>query len=214
VAAITAGCAHGASQRNCVQLHLRDLLPAAAGSKRDRRCPVCGGNLSITEARQVEQHVVITCHGACQTAAGDEDAPRRRALIRQAFIDLGSEDQCLGGFGKLSRSQLGALGPAGIARCHHDRALEDDGLRWRLALKIPREWVPAIRDMAMQRIAETDSSDLPEDPWRLLPVAAQDEFYGLAARTGIDKRARSALYKKWMSEDGSRRSRSVRAPST
>jgi hypothetical protein len=214
VAAITAGCAHGASQRNCVDLHLRDLLRPAAGSKRDRACPVCGGNLSITAARQVEQHVVITCHGACQTAAKDEDAPRRRALIRQAFIDLGSEDQCLGGFGKLTRTQLGALGPGGIARCNHDRALEDDGLRYRLISKFPREWVPSIRFMAERRVSELDSSDLPADPWFLIPAGDKPQFYALGLRAGLDKRALSGLHKKWMSEDGSRRSRSMRFPST
>lgn len=208
------GCARKASQRTCVDLHLRDLLPIAAGSQQDRQCPVCGGNLHIDTARKIEQHVVITCHGQCQTAAKDDDAPRRCAIIRQALIDLGADEQCLGGFGKLSGKQLAQLGPGGLARCQHDRSLEDDGLRWRLALKIPREWVPAIREMAMQRIGELDAADLPSDPWFLIPTGDQPEFYSLIARTGIAKGGQSALWRKWMSEDGSRSRRSVRAPST
>jgi hypothetical protein len=214
VAAWKAGCAHGASRGNCAELHLRELLPLALGSKRDRQCPVCGGNLSINAARNADQHVVITCHGQCRTAAKDDDAPRRCALIREAFIALGAEGQCLGGFGKLSGKQLAALGPGGVARCQHDRALEDDGLRFRLHLKVPREWVRSIRDMAEQRITELPAAELPSDPYLLLPSGDKNEWYALASRAGIDKRDRAQLHRKWMLEDGLRSSRSLRAPST
>jgi hypothetical protein len=182
----TSLCHLGMKPDPCAYEHVAAVLPIGReGTKSVRLCPVHDdrkASLSINPGRVVR--VVWNCGAECDP--GD---------IRAALLGLGVDESCLGRYGLPRRT----LQP-GMQIIGHDPALVADAKRLHAIDKLPRTLNGKLYIMCVQAVIEGDG-DLPPDPFVLLPVNA-DDFVALAKRSGIERRYRYELYKRWLRSDG------------
>lgn len=177
-------CHLGISPDPCAYDHVAAILPKGTeGSRSVRLCPVHDdrkASLSINPGRV--HRVIWHCGAECSEAD-----------IREALLDLGVHESCLGRYGLPKR----AIQP-GMRIIAHDPALVADSKRLAAIAKLPRDLNGKLYVMCVQAIIEGDG-DLPADPLVLLGVNA-DDFYGLADRAGIDAKYKYKLFKGWLSD--------------
>lgn len=183
-------CREGLGQKACYQYH---VAVAALGSSTGRgsyRCPVPGHadhrkSFSLNPGDK-GKWMVWHCHAACTDAD-----------VRDTLLSLGIDEKCLGSFGidygerapRPGAPYRNSADPATFAatkRSHAMAKLIGCDLNNASLLK-----------MCLQAISDGDG-DLPGDPARLLPTD-HAEFIALARRTGIERRYRYELAKKWIS---------------
>lgn len=178
-------CHLGLMPDRCAYEHVAVRVPIGLqGTKSVRQCP-CHvdrkASLSINPGHT--QRVVWRCGAECSEAD-----------IRDALLDLGVHESCLGRYGLPKRLVVPGLRVQG-----YDPALVADAKRLAAILKLPRDLNGKLLVMCIQAISEGDG-DLPGDPFVLLPVNA-DDFYALADRAGIDSKYKYRLYKQWIRSD-------------
>lgn len=130
--------------------------------------------------------MVWHCHAACT----DSD-------VRAALVDLGIDEGCLGSFGidyaaRVPRPRepyRNSADPATFAAAKRSHAMTK-----LIGCDLGNA---SLLKMCLQAISDGDG-DLPGDPARLLPTDFA-EFIALAARTGIERRYRYELARKWIS---------------
>lgn len=174
-------CHLGLMPDPCAWVHVAIVLPIGLqGTKSNRLCPCHDdrkASLSVNPGRI--QRVIWHCGAECDP--GD---------IRTALAAKGVHESCLGRYGLPKR----AVQP-GMQISGHDPALVADSKRYHAILKLPASLDGKLYRMCVQAISEGDG-DLPGDPLRLLPVNS-DDFYGLAARTGLG-RYKYELFGRWL----------------
>lgn len=183
-------CRDGLGQKACYTNHVAIPALGPATGRGSFRCPVPDHadhrkSFSLNPGTK-GKWMVWHCHAICT----DADA-------RAALLELGIDAQCLGSFGldyagreprpgTPYRSTADLSTFAAAKRAHAMAKLIGCDLNNASLLK-----------MCLQAISDGDG-DLPGDPVRLLPTD-QAEFIALARRTGIERRYRYELAKKWIS---------------
>jgi hypothetical protein len=168
-------CKSGSDQLFCYQNHVYDALPAGPNGGKNRRCPVCGGNLAVNRANIPNQWLLITCHG--------EKCPRLN--VRDALVnDVGIDARCLGlaGFedrpGRPGADAASLISDSPAARA----AIRRSYVHAKLAdADIDN---PTLLKLAISIVAASDGN-LPGDIRSILPGTQAELAAALRAR-GID----------------------------
>lgn len=184
-------CRDGSEQTFCHRYHVWGELPGVSARSKDRKCPLCGGNLSITKADVPNQWIVATCHGPghCE-----------RLDIRNALInDVGIDTRCLGLLG-FEGSRRPDDAPVGVHSSRADAATLAAASRWYVVAKIPPGFNGQLTHMVLQAAREHEG-DLPADPLKLLPTV-KPEFNALASRSGVLRSYKARLFKLWTELSG------------
>lgn len=177
----TRHCTLGREAPACVTKDICAVLPKGiGGNDRKRLCPCHDdheASLSINPGKK-GQRVVWNCHAGCDPAD-----------IRQALLDLGIDESCLGNYCKRRAAVPGLHVP------HLDPAMVADVKRWHAMSKVPMDTNGAFYKMCCQAIGES-GGDVPSDPVRLLPDSKR-EFVALAKRCGFNRSYAYKLWDKW-----------------
>ncbi len=179
-------CIHERDPLACSESCLAALLPrGVSGDKHNRLCPCHDdreASLSINPGTK-GMRMIWCCGAGCSF----ED-------VRAALESRGADPSCLGNYG-LPRRQL----QPGMRIAGHDPALVADAKRYHAILKLPADLNGSLLRMCIKALSEGDS-DLPGDPYELLPVN-KDDFLALAKRTGIERGYAYRVYRQWMTYD-------------
>jgi len=178
-------CHLGLHPDRCAYEHVAARIPKGReGDKSNRLCPCHDDRKASLSINPGHTHrVVWRCGAECSEAD-----------IREALLEAGVDESCLGNYGKPKRAA-----EPGMRIISHDPVLIADSKRLRAIGKLPRDLNGKLYVMCVQAIMEGDG-DLAGDPYELLPVNA-DDFYGLADRAGIDPKYKYRLYKQWVRSD-------------
>jgi hypothetical protein len=179
-------CRDGLVQKACYQQHVAIAELGASTGRGNYRCPVPGheDHRKSFTLNPGSRGMWMVWH--CFSTCSDAD-------VRTALLDLGIDEECLGSFAAGYREPQPGMpsrtaGPATFAAAKRSYAmgkLIGCGLNNASLLK-----------MCLQAISDGDG-DLPGDPGRLLPTD-HAAFIALAKRTGIERRYRYELARKWL----------------
>jgi hypothetical protein len=180
-------CQAGLEQQICHRQHSWGKLPRGPGGGKDRKCPVCGANLSINPGDR-GMWLVWSCKGGCEPA-----------VVRDALEKI-VDAECLGSYESGTWREEHAAKQQQKTRTHPGRtdpATVADARRFHAVLKLPADLNGQLLHMCIQAICECDGRPS-SDPLDLLPVN-KDDFCALADRAGIDRTYKYRLYTKWVS---------------
>lgn len=175
-------CTLGRDPERCVVVDIASVLPKGIGGNDHKRLCPCHddteASLSINAGKK-GQRVVWCCHAGCDPAG-----------VRQALLDLGIDESCLGNYAKPWRVSVPNLHVP-----HLDAALVADVKRCHAIAKVPMGTAGHFYKMCVQAILES-GGEVPSDPVRLLPDS-RDEFVSLARRCGFNRTYAYKLWDKW-----------------
>lgn len=179
-------CKAGSEQAFCYRYHVYDVLPPGPNGGKNRRCPVCNGNLAVNAAGIPNQWLLITCHGdKCD-----------RLDIRNALVNkIGIDARCLGLAG-LENSGKRADDSSGI------RGTDSPAAR----AAIRRSYVfakladadcdnPTLLRLAIHLVARSDGN-LPGDVRSILP-GTQADLAAALREFGVEKSHAFKLARNW-----------------
>ena len=171
---------------DCAHKHVAAALDKGLGGYASLRlCPGHGGREATLSINPANLYRVFWNEQATGCDLSDLD-------IHSLLLARGVHESCLGTYGL--RKQGGLKSPPRIQAAYDD-AMAADANRWYAMAKIPPDTNGRLLVMCRQAIAEGDGY-LPGDLFGLLPRTKR-EFIDLAARAGIQRGYRWALWDRW-----------------